>query len=214
MHRYLPPDIVPHFIRIGMTNRHRAPLPELLPRILATADLLNDSKCDAIIFQCTGTSMSGGVDGDNEVLSEIARATGRPAISTASAVAAALNALDARRIVFISETKQAGHDKKSAYLREAGYELVADKAVGLAGSDDYCAAPPSLWFDTALALKIDAAEAYFISCANIQAIDVIEDLEGALGKPVVTSNQAALWRALRILGIADALPDLGQLLRR
>lgn len=213
MQHHLPSDIVPHFIRIGMTNRHRAPLDQLMPRILDAADLLNDSKCDCIVFQCTGTSMSGGVDMDRHVVSEISRATGRPAISTASSVDAALKALSARRIVFISETKQPGHDKKAAFLREAGYELVADRAVGLAGSDEYCTAPPQLWFDTAVALKNDAAEAYFISCANVSAIDVIADLEKALGKPVITSNQAALWHALRTIGARDELPGLGELFR-
>jgi maleate isomerase len=214
MQRFAPEGVVPHFIRIGMTNRHRAPLDELMPRILAAADLLNDSKCDAIVFQCTGTSMSGGVDMDRHVVSEISRVTGRPALSTASAVQAALAALGAKRLVFISETKQPGHDKKKAFLKEAGYEIVADKAVGLSGSDEYCTTPPQLWFDTAVALRNDAADAYFISCANIRSTEVIEELEHALGRPVVTSNQAALWHALRALGTGDALPGLGRLGRR
>jgi maleate isomerase len=213
MQHFLPVGIVPHFIRIGMTNRHRAPLEQLMPRILEAADLLNDSKCDAIVFQCTGTSMSGGVDMDKQVIQEIARATGRPSLSTASAVSAALKALGARKLVFISETKQAGHDKKRAFLKQAGFEIVADKAVGLSGSDEYCTTPPRFWFDTACALKNDAADVYFISCANIQSTVVIEDLECALERPVITSNQAALWSALRTIGIGDDVPELGRLLR-
>ena len=31
---------------------------------------------------------------------------------------------------------------------------------------------------------------------------------------VVTSNQAAIWKSLRLAGIYDALPGLGLLLRR
>ena len=193
MSRHAPPDVAPHFIRIGMTNRHKRPLPELLPRILEAAELLADSKCDITVFQCTGTSMSGGVDMDEHVVAEIARATKRPAISTASAVRAALRALKANRLVFLSETKQEGHDKKLKYLREAGYEIVADKAACLSGTDEYCTMPPRFWFDLALSLKNEKAEAYFISCANIHSIDVIADLEKALQRPVVTSNQAALW---------------------
>ena len=104
MARYAPPGIVPHFMRIRMTNQYKRPLPELLPTILNAAALLTDSKCDIVVFQCTGTSMSGGVDMDNHVVSEIAKATKRPAISTAGAVKAALAALAARRLVFISET--------------------------------------------------------------------------------------------------------------
>jgi maleate isomerase len=214
MQRYLPKDIVPHFNRIGMTNRHKKPLSELMPKILEAADLLSDSKCDVIVFQCTGTSMSGGVDMDKEVVARIAAATGRPAISTATALKAAFGALKAKRLVFISETAHAGHHEKLSFLREAGFEIVADKAIGLAGSDEFCSAAPEVWRDAALALsqEVKSADAVFVSCANISAIEVIGELEAQLEKPVVTSNQAALWRALRTAAIGDKLPNLGRLM--
>jgi maleate isomerase len=196
-----------------MTNRHKAPLEQLLPRITDAADLLADSKCDVIVLQCTGTSMSGGVDMDKHVVAEIEKVTKRPSLSTASALNAAFAALGARRLVFISETKQAGHDKKLAYLREAGYDIVADRAASLEGTDAYCTTPPRFWYDTAMALRNDSADAYFLSCANIHTIDVIEELERDLGKPVVTSNQAALWCSLRAAGIRDDVSGLGALLR-
>jgi len=213
MQRYMPAGVVPHFTRIGMTNRHKAPLEKLLPRITDAAELLADSKCDVTVLQCTGTSMSGGVDMDKHVVAEIERVTRCPALSTASALNAAFATLGARRLVFISETKQADHDRKLAYLREAGFDIVADKAASLEGTDAYCTTPPRFWYDTALALRDDSADAYFLSCANIHSIDVIEELERALGKPVVTSNQAALWCALRKARIPDAVAGLGALLR-
>ncbi len=203
----------PHFIRIGMTNHHKRPLPELMPRILSAVELLMDSKCDIIIFQCTGTSMSGGVDMDKHVVGAIAKTAKRPAISTAQAVTAALAALNAKRLVFISETTQKGHDEKLKYMREAGYDILADKAASLAGTDTYCTTPPRFWYDLAMALRDDRAQAYFLSCANIHSIDVIEDLERDLKRPVVTSNQAALWCALRTIGLNDIAPGLGSLFR-
>jgi maleate isomerase len=213
MQRFMPAGVIPHFTRIGMTNRHKAPLEVLLPRITDAADLLSDSKCDVIVLQCTGTSMSGGVDMDKHVVAEIERVTKRPSLSTASALNAAFAALRARRLVFISETKQAGHDKKLSYLREAGYDIVADKAASLEGTDAYCTTPPQFWYDTAMAMRNDNADAYFLSCANIHTIDVIGELERDLGKPVVTSNQAALWCSLRAAGIRDDVSGLGALLR-
>ena len=33
MHRFMPSGVVPHFTRIRMTNQHKAPLVELIPRI-------------------------------------------------------------------------------------------------------------------------------------------------------------------------------------
>src|SRR6185436_8281033 len=206
MARLCPPGVVPHFMRIRMTNQYKRPLPELLPAIVNAAELLMDSKCDIVVFQCTGTSMSGGVDMDTHVVDEIKRAVKRPAISTASAVTAALTSLGAKRLAFISETEQAGHEKKLKFLREAGYDIVADRAASLPGTDDYCTAPPELWYDMAMALKTEKADAYFISCANIHSIDVIERLEAELKRPVITSNQAALWCALRTLGLKDVVP--------
>ncbi len=211
--RFMPAGVVPHFTRIGMTNKYKAPLDQLLPRILEATALLADSKCDVTVLQCTGTSMSGGVDMEKRVIDEMQRVSGRPALSAASSLTAAFQALGARRLVFLSETKQEGHDKKVRFLREAGYEIVADKAVGLAGTDEYCTMPPRLWYDETLALQRDEADAYFISCANIHSIDVIEDLEERLKKPVVTSNQAAIWCSLRAAGLKDEVPGLGFLLR-
>jgi len=213
MQRFAPQGVQPHFIRIGMTNRHKRPLPELVPRILAAVELLMESKCDIVVFQCTGTSMSGGVDMDKHVVREIAKTAKRPAISTATAANAALAALNAKRLVFISETNPKAHEEKLNYMREAGYDIIADRAASLAGTDAYCTTPPRFWYDLALALKNDRAEAYFLSCANIHSIDVIEDLEKVLQRPVVTSNQAALWCALRTIGLPDVVPGLGSLFR-
>jgi maleate isomerase len=213
MQRFMPAGVVPHFTRIRMTDQHKAPLVELIPRITQAADLLADSKCDVIVLQCTGTSMSGGVDMEQRVIAAMKQATGRPALTTASALNAAFAALGAKRLVFISETEQDDHDRKLAYLREAGYEIVADKAAGLEGTDAYCTMPPRLWYDTAMALCSPLTDAYFISCANIHSVDAIEDLERDLGKPVVTSNQAAIWCALRTVGINEAIPGLGILLK-
>jgi maleate isomerase len=212
MQQFLPAGVIPHFARIGMTNRHKAPLDQLLPRITHAAELLADAKCNVVALQCTGTSMSGGVDMERHVVAEIARVAGRPALSTASALNAAFAALGAKRLVFISETKQEEHNQKLLYLREAGYELVADRAASLGGTDAYCSTPPRFWYDLASSLRNDAADAYFLSCANIRSIDVIEDLERELLKPVVTSNQAAIWYSLRAIGIGDHIPALGTLL--
>jgi maleate isomerase len=41
---------------------------------------------------------------------------------------------------------------------------------------------------------------------------VLETLERDLGKPVISSNQACLWRALRMAGVRGAVTGFGRLL--
>ena len=48
---------------------------------------------------------------------------------------------------------------------------------------------------------IDDCDGVFVSCTNILVMDQIEILEQALGKPIVTSNQATLWSIFRKMQI-------------
>lgn len=209
--RFTPQGVVPHFMRLRMTGPHSVALDDLLPRISDAAAILGDAKCDVTVLHCTGTSMSGGFGAERGVIDAIEKVTGRPGLTTATCLMTALAALGARRLVFISESPEAGHGKKRDFMVEAGYDIVADRAACLAGSDESCVTPPAFWVDLAKQVAVPEAEAVFISCANIHAIDAIEEIEAALGRPVVTSNQVVLWHALRTAGINDGLPGLGRL---
>jgi maleate cis-trans isomerase len=47
------------------------------------------------------------------------------------------------------------------------------------------------------------ADGILISCGNLRSFEAIEPLEKDTGLPVVTSNQAGLWQALRMAGINE-----------
>ncbi|MEC8163876.1 MAG: maleate cis-trans isomerase, partial [Pseudomonadota bacterium] len=49
------------------------------------------------------------------------------------------------------------------------------------------------------------ADGLFTSCTNLATMDRNTEMEDRLAKPVVTSNSATLWRALRA---ANALADI------
>ena len=53
----------------------------------------------------------------------------------------------------------------------------------------------------------------FISCAGIEIIRRINEIETSLRRPVVTSNQASAWACLKKLGIEHQSVSFGQLMR-
>lgn len=57
------------------------------------------------------------------------------------------------------------------------------------------------------------ADAVFIAGTGFRCVAIVEDLETALDRPVVTANQASLWRCLRLSGVDDAVDRYGRLLR-
>ena len=48
----------------------------------------------------------------------------------------------------------------------------------------------------------------------LAVVDMLEDLEAKLARPIVSVNAATYWYALRRLGVSDALPGFGALLAR
>ena len=208
---YTPRDVAWHVTRLRMTGPYFMPIDELIPKVTEAARLLYDAKCDPIVFHCTANSMSDGIKGEARIKKAIEKASMRPAITTASATMSAFKYLDAKRIVLVSPYHRKSHEHEMSFLSEAGLEIVGEKNLGLNGSDDYCGMPASKWFDTVLQMKDDKADAYFVSCANIQALDCLEDMEDALGAPVVTSNQLVIWKALRMAGINETIQGLGKL---
>src|SRR5439155_1230397 len=66
-----------------------------------------------------------------------------------------------------------------------------------------------------LARQADAAnaDAVLLSGTGLPTIGVLDRLERELGKPVVSSIQACLWRALRVADRYQAIDGFGRLLR-
>jgi maleate isomerase len=212
--RYAPPGVQMHFTRFPMGHGHDERLDELIERVVEAGQLLADAACDVIIFHCTAASMASGLAGNQRIVDALASATGRRAASTADAVLAALKMLRARKIVFISPYRRTSHDQELAFLAEAGVIAVRERALELPSAVAFTAVSPQQWVELAIQEAHPGADAYFLSCTNIQAPAALDQIESRLSQPAISSNQATLWYSLRLCGVQAEVPGLGQLLRR
>jgi maleate isomerase len=195
-----------------MTGPHHRPVEELLPRIAEAAAALADASCDVVAFHCTASSMEAGLAMEGRVLDTMRAAGARRVASTASALVDACEALGVRNVVLISPYAQESNDHEAAFLREAGIQVIRDRALNLGGGDAYVGTPPDVWLDVTLGERDPRADGYLLSCTNIHTMGLIEDLEAGLDRPVVTSNQATLWYCMRRCGLSDRVPGLGRLM--
>lgn len=72
---------------------------------------------------------------------------------------------------------------------------------------------PEYIADFAASVDRTDADAVFVSCGALRTLDVVQQLEDCLHKPVVCSNQAMMWDCLRLAGIQDRIGGYGTLLR-
>jgi maleate cis-trans isomerase len=156
--------------------------------------------------------MAEGQDGEARILDLVEKASGCRALTTGLAVKEALAALRLRTLVLISPYVKATNEHEIEFLGESGYEVVHDLGLGLTGGgDEYLRITPQEWTDLTVENQRTDADGYFLSCTATSMIDAIEDIERRLDKPVVNSNQAVLWAALRRLEISEPIAGLGRL---
>lgn len=211
-HRYSPPELAVHVMRLRLTGPWQRPLPELHEAIGQAAAVLSDVKPDLIVFHCTASSMEGGADGEHSVVAAIHKATSRPAITTGQAITEALRHLRIKKLVLISPYPAHTHGHEIRYLTEAGFQVVHDFCLGLSGGEAYPQVSAKEWREIVLRHTRAEADGYLLSCTNTTMIESIEDCERHLNCPVVSSNQAVLWASLRKIGFSRPLGGLGTLL--
>ena len=98
-----------------------------------------------------------------------------------------------------------------AYLEASGFAVV--NLVGLNQRGDIEAIKPDATRDHVTSrVNTPAAEAIFISCTGLRTATIIDELEQSLSKPVVTANQATLWRLAQLAGAPTTTSSRGRLL--
>lgn len=208
--RYAPEGVTFHIHRTRTDPDLK--LLDAMPEIVEAAAMLKDAQCDLIVYHCTGKSMGSGTSAEQELVDTLEQETGRPAATTATAIAAAMRAVRARKVVLVTPYPQRTNDREKIFLSQLGVEVVRDRALDLPVPDGMCGMTSDVWIDVTLEERHPEADAYFLSCTNIQSLDAIEAIEKKLQRPVITSNQAGLWYYLRRCGLSDTVPSLGHLL--
>jgi maleate isomerase/arylmalonate decarboxylase len=179
----------------------------------ATHDLAQ-AGLDAIAYGCTAGSMVMPLGRLTDFMAGIA---GVPCVATAPSLVHACRALGAARVALATPYHDALNEHERHFLAQNGIEAVALKGLGIGtgGPHEYvriARVPKDEVAAHARSVDCPAAQALVISCTDFATLDAIPALERALGKPVVTSNQATFWAALRAVGVADRFQSYGRLL--
>jgi maleate isomerase len=212
-HHYAPAGLGVHVARARITGQWRKPAAEMKDEISRSAATLADSGPDLIVYHCTDSSMREGLAGERQIIDIVRAATGVETVATSTLVIEAMRALGLKSVVLLSPYMS--NEVIVRYLNENGIAVPADVALKLQGHE-FSAVTPRQWLELARAYARDDADGFFLSCTNTTQIEAIEDIELALGKPVVNSNQAVLWGALKRLapklGPVAPMQKLGRLM--
>jgi maleate cis-trans isomerase len=220
LYRMAPPGVTFHFARLqapasegpaggaaGMEDRTRAYLDGLDDPTRA----LGEVGLALVLLAHTASSYALGWGREQPLVERLAALGRAPALLAAHAVQAALRHLGVRRLALGTPYPESISRQGRAYWEAAGFELVGyhrlEGVVSIYDESEERAA------DLARRADTREAQAVLLSGTGLPTVSVLERLEHELGKPVISSNQACCWRALRLAGVVEPVGGYGRLLR-
>ncbi|WP_255171150.1 maleate cis-trans isomerase family protein [Natrononativus amylolyticus] len=165
------------------------------------AEKLSHANVDVLAYGCTTGSLVNGRGYALELEKTLSKSADAPAVVTALSVERALAALGANRISVVTPYIQELNELEREFLEAGSVEVENIDGRGLDQNLEIGALSQNeAYLHAAEAAEWDV-DAVFISCTNYRTFSVIDQLEEDFGTPVVTSNQATLWDALRQMRI-------------
>jgi len=219
-YRMAPAGVTVHFARLqaspssmppggagGMEERTRA----YREGLDGPAQALGEVRPAIVLLAHTASSYALGWGREQPLVERVASLCRAPALLAAHAVRAALHHLGVTRLALGTPYPESISRQGRAYWEAAGFQLVGYHR--LEGVVDIYEESEARAAELARRADTPEAQAVLISGTGLPTVGVLERLERELGKPVISSNQASLWRALRLAGVSDPAPGFGRLLR-
>jgi maleate isomerase len=211
--RLLPEGYLVVATRMWNTQTEKGDLERMAAQAERGARELSTAEVDVVAFACTSGSFMNGPGWEAELQRRLQDAAGCPVVTTSSAFIGALHALDLYRVAVATPyTDDINHLERS-YIEAHGFAVTDIRGLGIRDSVKIGQRSPEAARDLALSLDHSPADGIFISCTNFRTIDIIDELERLVSKPVVSSNQATFWKCIQTLGFEGSVSDAGRLLR-
>ncbi len=175
----------------------------------AASRIQPDTKPDVVSYSCTSGSI---VIGEEKILEEIGK--GAPyaiPMTLVTGVVDALRELEAKKIVVGTPYLDEINTNEAEFLYHKGFEVLDIQGLNLKTGIEFGTVTPGYWKKFALEIDRPDADAIFLSCGGIRALEVVDEIERLTNKPVVTSNQAQMWSCLRRAGILDTIDGFGRI---
>lgn len=218
-----PEGVSIHTARMILKEPSPAALMEMEEEIYRAASVIVGVNPDVIVVGCTSGSFIKGFGYDQKLMEKIANLTEVPAITTSTAVIEALKFFKLTKVAVATPYTDEVNEKEREFVEAHGISVTQIAGLGYSKPiTDYPLASkpvsgigllhPSTAYKLAKSVDTGDADGIFISCTNLRTIEIIEALEENTGKPVVTSNQASMAMALKVMGIKEKIPGFGALL--
>ena len=178
-----------------------------LPSIVE--EILPKQKINTIAYGCTSGTIAIG---KNKIESQIHKS--KPGAYVTTPITSAIKAfkkLNINKIAVLAPYPKLVNETVFDYLNKS-IDVDTFSSFNLNSDSDIAKIDPKHLIDTIKNINYANVDAIFVSCTAIKILEVLQDVESLIKKPVISSNQAMIWDSLRSVEIKSSINGFGKLL--
>ena len=193
---------------LGGTNvNNYQEMEKLLPRAVKE---LESAQVDIMAYCCTASGAILGYEQAQQNCRKFEQETKIQMTTTMISVVDALRHLKAKKIVLLSPYIDIVNKVEIDFFENNGFEVIKDAGQGIVDGSAISRVNPKEIAAFAMENWDSKADALFLSCMNWHAIRSVSKIEQKIGKPVITSHSATLWKILNLMGKQLKSPQNGK----
>jgi maleate cis-trans isomerase len=196
---HAPPEVSIHTTRLLLPRGEKKYLAQMARDTEKACDLLSTARVNVIAYACTTGSLIQGMEWEKKLAKRMRSRARVPSITTASAVVDALKKLGLSKVAVATPYIESVNAAEKKFLEQNGIEVTNIIGLGYVKGEDLHKEPPETAVRLAKRADSKQAQGIFLSCTDLKTFPVIESIEKSLGKPVVSSNSATLWKCLDLM---------------
>jgi len=176
-----------------------------------TEKILPGQKINTVAYGCTSGTIAIGEDKVKEKI-QLAKPDCYVTTPITSAIKA-FNEMKLKKIALFTPYPESVNKTILEYFNRKNINIISFNTFNIDLDEDIASVDPKFLLETLTKLNISNADALFISCTALPALEILDEVEKKIGKIVLSSNQTLIWDILRSVGYKSSVQGYGKLLR-
>ena len=172
-------------------------------------DILPDEKLDCVVYGCTSGTIASGYDLIKNKIN-LAKPEAR-VVTPSSAAVNALRKMNVKKVSIFTPYSEKLNNDVVDYFKKENFIVTSNSYFDILYDNDIAKVDPDYLFEVITKMDLGEAEAVFLSCTNLPALNIVDKLEKKLNKIVLSSNQVLIWDTLQNIKKTEPVNGFGKL---
>tara|TARA_Y100000590_G_scaffold468437_1_gene651209 strand:+ start:1860 stop:2612 length:753 start_codon:yes stop_codon:yes gene_type:complete len=173
-------------------------------------NILPGEKINSIAYACTSGTVAIGTE---TIVNKINESKPNTYVSTPiTAAIKSFSTMKIKNVAVLTPYPKAVNETIFNYLVKKNIEVKSFSSFNLEYDNQIAKINPDYILETINNLQHQDADAIFVSCTALRAVEILDEAEKETSKIVISSNQALIWDTLRSININSNIYGYGKLL--